>query len=104
VEVDDRHLNDFVAACAGGGGGVYVGVRPFRRGGRRAGPSSGAPLGARPTRARVACSRSPIYAFTMPIRVFTMDRSRRSRCSDAGVHVRPILVFTLGRNPQPPPR
>jgi hypothetical protein len=37
--------------------------------------------------------------FTMPIVVFTMDRSRCSRCADPAVHVRPIWAFTMGRNP-----
>ena len=40
-------------------------------------------------RARIACSRSPIYVFTIPILAFTM--------SDLGVHVAPIHAFTFGR-------
>ena len=49
---------------------------------------------------RVACSRSPIYVFTRPIGLFTMDRSWCSPCADPSVHVGPIWVFTFDRNPQ----
>ncbi len=61
----------------------------------------------RPTRCRLACSRSPIYlftapiqVFTMPIRPFTMARSCRSRWPDLAVHDDPIYVFTIVRNTQ----
>ncbi len=37
----------------------------------------------------------------MPIVVFTMDRSRCSRCADLAVHVGPIWAFTMDRNPHP---
>jgi len=57
------------------------------------------PTGGRPLGGRVACSRSPIYVFTMPIVVFTMDRSRCSRCADLAVHVGPIWAFSMDRNP-----
>jgi hypothetical protein len=40
-----------------------------------------------PVRGRVACSRLPIYVFTIPIRAFTM--------TDPGVHVAPIHAFTF---------
>ena len=36
----------------------------------------------------------------MPIVVFTMDRSRCSRCADLAVHVGPIWAFSMDRNPQ----
>jgi len=58
------------------------------------------PTGGRALGGRVACSRSPIYAFTMPILVFRMDRSRCSRCGDWVVHVGPIWAFTMDRNQQ----
>jgi hypothetical protein len=35
----------------------------------------------------------------MPIVVFTMDRSRCSRCADLAVHVGPIWAFSMDRNP-----
>jgi hypothetical protein len=40
-----------------------------------------------PSGGRIACLRSPIYAFTMPILAFTM--------TDPGVHVAVIFAFTL---------
>jgi hypothetical protein len=40
-----------------------------------------------PSRGQGACSRSPIYVFTILILVFTM--------TDPGVHVAPIFAFTL---------
>src|ERR1700675_2816053 len=45
---------------------------------------------AHPPWGRVACSRSPIYLFTMPIWLFTM--------TDPGVHLAPIRAFTLDRS------
>ena len=46
--------------------------------------------GARSPGGRVACSRSPIYVFTMPIWC--------SPWTDPGVHVAPIQAFTLDRS------
>src|SRR6185295_19487110 len=48
---------------------------PFVRGGGRAGPSSVARSGARPRGAGSPVHHPPIYVFTIPIPVFTMDRS-----------------------------
>ena len=70
---------------------AHLPSRPFRRGGgRRAGPPSVARSGARPGGGRVACSRSPIYVFTLLILAFTM--------TDPGVHVGVILAFTFDRS------
>lgn len=52
--------------------------------------------GLRPLRGRMACSRSPIYAFTSAISAFTFLRSWRSRWTDLGVHDGPMRAAQKG--------
>jgi hypothetical protein len=57
-------------------------------------PTSPAQAPAPMFRGGVACARSPIYVFTIPILVFTM--------SDPGVHLAPIHAFTFHRSGRSP--
>ena len=56
--------------------------------------------GARPLRAGSPVHHHRSTCFMRPIGLFTMDRSRCSPCADPSVHVGPIWVFALDRNPR----